>query len=415
VKKNYALVVLVLLTFFVISFLTNIIGPLIPEIIQSYQLSLTMVSFLPFAFFIAYGVMSIPAGILTEKYGEKTVMLSAFTISFAGALLFAVYPNYIMSIVSLFLIGAGRAMLQVVINPLLRTAGGEAEFSFFSILAQLFFGLASFISPLVYSYLVLHLNEDQGKSALLRLLSALVPENLPWVSLYWIFAVIAFLMVGIVMLFRFPKVILNEDEKPGALATHVQLLKNPTVILFFLGIFCYVGSEQGVANWMSEFLSAYHGYNPQTTGAHIVAWFWGMMTAGTFVGLFLVKLFDSRYIIISFTMAAIISLTAALFGSATVALYAFPAIGFFAAVMYPIIISLGLNSVEEHHGSFSGILITGICGGAVVPLIIGFIGDHINLRTGMLFLYISFGYILTIGIWAKPLISNLSEQKRKKQ
>lgn len=217
------------------------------------------------------------------------------------------------------------------------------------------------------------------------------------------------------MLFRFPKVILNEDEKPGALATHVQLLKNPTVILFFLGIFCYVGSEQGVANWMSEFLSAYHGYNPQTTGAHIVAWFWGMMTAGTFVGLFLVKLFDSRYIIISFTMAAIISLTAALFGSATVALYAFPAIGFFAAVMYPIIISLGLNSVEEHHGSFSGILITGICGGAVVPLIIGFIGDHINLRTGMLFLYISFGYILTIGIWAKPLISNLSEQKRKKQ
>lgn len=414
-KKNYALVVLVLLTFFVISFLTNIIGPLIPEIIQSYQLSLTMVSFLPFAFFIAYGVMSIPAGILTEKYGEKTVMLSAFTISFAGALLFAVYPNYIMSIVSLFLIGAGMAMLQVVINPLLRTAGGEAEFSFFSILAQLFFGLASFISPLVYSYLVLHLNEDQEQSALLQLLSALVPENLPWVSLYWIFAVIAFLMVGIVMLFRFPKVILNEDEKPGALATHVQLLKNPTVILFFLGIFCYVGSEQGVANWMSEFLSAYHGYNPQTTGAHIVAWFWGMMTAGTFVGLFLVKLFDSRYIIISFTMAAIISLTAALFGSATVALYAFPAIGFFAAVMYPIIISLGLNSVEEHHGSFSGILITGICGGAVVPLIIGFIGDHINLRTGMLFLYISFGYILTIGIWAKPLISNLSEQKRKKQ
>lgn len=414
-KKNYALVVLVLLTFFVISFLTNIIGPLIPEIIQSYQLSLTMVSFLPFAFFIAYGVMSIPAGILTEKYGEKTVMLSAFTISFAGALLFAVYPNYIMSIVSLFLIGTGMAMLQVVINPLLRTAGGEAEFSFFSILAQLFFGLASFISPLVYSYLVLHLNEDQEQSALLRLLSALVPENLPWVSLYWIFAVIAFLMVGIIMLFRFPKVILNEDEKPGALATHVQLLKNPTVILFFLGIFCYVGSEQGVANWMSEFLSAYHGYNPQTTGAHIIAWFWGMMTAGTFVGLFLVKLFDSRYIIISFTMAAIISLTAALFGSATVALYAFPAIGFFAAVMYPIIISLGLNSVKEHHGSFSGILITGICGGAVVPLIIGFIGDHINLRTGMLFLYISFGYILTIGIWAKPLISNLSEQKRKKQ
>ncbi|MDD2792371.1 MAG: MFS transporter [Sediminibacterium sp.] len=414
VKKNYTLVILVVLTFFVISFLTNIIGPLIPEIIKSYELSLTMVSFLPFAFFVAYGVMSIPAGILTEKYGEKKVMLGAFVVSFAGALLFAVYPNYIMSILSLFLIGAGMAMLQVVINPLLRTAGGEADFSFFSILAQLFFGLASFISPLVYSYLVLNLNNPAKQSYILKLLSGLVPEQLPWVSLYWIFAVIALLMVGIIMLFRFPKVTLNDDEKPGALATHVQLLKNPTVVMFFFGIFCYVGSEQGVANWMSEFLSVYHGYNPQTTGAQIIAWFWGMMTAGTFVGLFLVKLFDSRYIIIAFTMAAIISLTAALFGSATIALYAFPAIGFFIAVMYPIIISLGLNSVKEHHGSFSGILITGICGGAVVPLIIGFIGDHFQLKTGMLFLYVSFGYILSIGIWAKPLISNLSEKKRKK-
>lgn len=414
VKKNYTLVVLVILTFFVISFLTNIIGPLIPEIIKSYELSLTMVSFLPFAFFVAYGVMSIPAGILTEKFGEKKVMLGAFVVSFAGALLFAVYPNYIMSILSLFLIGAGMAMLQVVINPLLRTAGGEADFSFFSILAQLFFGLASFISPLVYSYLVLNLNNPAKQNFILKLLSGLVPEQLPWVSLYWIFAVIALLMVGTILLFRFPKVTLNDDEKPGALDTHIQLLKNPTVILFFLGIFCYVGSEQGVANWMSEYLSVYHGYNPQTTGAQIIAWFWGMMTAGTFVGLFLVKLFDSRYIIIAFTMAAIISLTAALFGSATIALYAFPAIGFFIAVMYPIIISLGLNSVKENHGSFSGILITGICGGAVVPLIIGFIGDHFQLKAGMLFLYISFGYILSIGIWAKPLISNLSEEKRKK-
>ena len=413
-KKNYSLVILVLLTFFVISFLTNIIGPLVPEIINSFHLSLTMVSFLPFAFFIAYGVMSIPAGILTEKFGEKPVMLIAFGISFAGALMFAMYPNYAMSIVSLFLIGSGMAMLQVVINPLLRTAGGEAEFSFFSILAQLFFGLASFLSPLVYSYLVLNLNKEQVNGGLLKILSELVPAELPWASLYWIFAAIALIMIGVIFLFKFPRVELNEDEKVGALDTHVGLLKNPTVILFFLGIFCYVGSEQGVANWMSQFLSVYHGYDPQTTGAQVIAWFWGMMTAGTFVGLFLVKLFDSRYIIISFTIAAIIALFAALFGSASVALYSFPAIGFFIAVMYPIIISLGLNSVKEHHGSFSGILITGICGGAVIPLIIGFIGDHLSLRVGMLFLFITFGFILSIGIWAKPLITNQVVQKRKK-
>src|SRR5688500_1561138 len=81
-KKNYSHVFLVLLTFFVISFLSNIIGPLVPEIIEDFRLSLTMVSLLPFAFFIAYGLMSIPSGIMVEQYGEKVVMIAAFGLSF---------------------------------------------------------------------------------------------------------------------------------------------------------------------------------------------------------------------------------------------------------------------------------------------------------------------------------------------
>src|SRR5829696_2358756 len=110
-KKNYSLVFLVLLTFFVISFLSNIIGPLVPEIIEDFQLSLTMVAMLPFAFFIAYGVMSIPSGMLVEQRGEKATMLLAFIVSCLGALLFAIFPGYLMAILSLFLIGTGMAML----------------------------------------------------------------------------------------------------------------------------------------------------------------------------------------------------------------------------------------------------------------------------------------------------------------
>jgi fucose permease len=404
VKKNYFIVVLVLLTFFVISFLTNIIGPLIPEIISSFKLSLTLVAFLPFSFFIAYGIMSVPAGIMTEQYGGKFVMLAAFIISFIGALMFGAFPNYNMAIVSLFFIGSGMAMLQVVINPLLRSAGGESEFSFYSLMGQFFFGLASFLSPLVYTYLSKNINTSEN--IFIVLLNKVVPENLTWVSFYWVFACISLIMIIIISLFKFPKIDLSEDEKSEAFSIHAELLKNKTVILFFIGIFCYVGSEQGVANWISQFLVTYHGYDPQTIGAQVVSWFWGMMTAGTFVGLLLVKFFDSRNILIFFTALAILALSIGLFGGSTITLYAFPAVGFFIAVMYPIIISLGLNSLPSHHGSFSGILMTGICGGAIIPLVIGFLGDYFTLKYGMLFLYITFGYILSIGIWAKPLINN---------
>jgi fucose permease len=80
--------------------------------------------------------------------------------------------------------------------------------------------------------------------------------------------------------------------------------------------------------------------------------------------------------------------------------------GFFLSVMYPIIMSLALNSVSKHHGSFAGILMTGIMGGAVVQLIIGFISDFSNLKIGMMFIFIPLAYILSLAFWSKPIISN---------
>ncbi len=413
-KRNYYLVGLIILTFFVISFLTNIIGPLVPQIIEDFNLSLTLVALLPFAFFIAYGVMSIPSGMLIERYGEKNIMITAFLVAFSGALLFSLFPMYHIAVISLFLIGTGMAMLQVAINPLLRVSGGEENFAFNSVIGQLFFGLASFLSPLVYSYLVLNVGSDDS-NFIIATLTALVPENLPWVSLYWLFALVSLMMVVIIGVSKFPVVTKNEDELVGALETHLELLKDKKVILFFLGIFCYVGTEQGVANWISEFLSTYHGYDPQTIGASTVSWFWGMMTAGTLLGLLLLKIMDSKKVLILFTSIVILCFTVALFGSGGLAIYMFPAIGFFIAVMWPIIFSLALNSVSEHHGSFSGILVTGIAGGAIVPLIVGALGDVVGLRGGMIFLYITFGYILSIGFWAKPLIGNKTIDFSKKQ
>ena len=403
-KRNYYIVALIMLTFFVISFLTNVIGPLIPDIIKGFDLSLTLVALLPFAFFIAYGVMSIPSGMLIEKYNEKKMMIAAFVIAFFGSLLLALFPNYLTAVLSLFIIGCGMAMLQVVINPLLRTAGGEEHFAFNSVLAQLIFGGASFLSPLVYSYMVLNLKDGANKS--LSFFHSLVPVSLPWISLYWLFAVICILMIVVISFSKFPKVELSSEEKAGPLETHIMLFRKRVVILFFVAMMCYVGTEQGTANWMSQFLSTYHGYDPQTTGAKAVAYFWGLMTAGGVLGLLLLKIMDSRKVLVIFTVLALISLSAALFGSAKISLIAFPWIGFFASVMYPIIFSLALNSVSEHHGSFSGIIVTGIIGGAIVPLIIGWLGDHLGLRNGMFFLYLTMGYILSIGFWAKPIVTN---------
>jgi FHS family L-fucose permease-like MFS transporter len=118
------------------------------------------------------------------------------------------------------------------------------------------------------------------------------------------------------------------------------------------------------------------------------------------------KLYDSRRVLIGFASGAILMLTLALFGPANVSLLAFPAVGLFASIMWPTIVSLALNSVPSHHGPFAGILCTGIMGGAVFPFLIGQLADHFGLRNGMLLLYFTFGCVLSIGFWARPLINN---------
>jgi len=233
-----------------------------------------------------------------------------------------------------------------------------------------------------------------------------VPAGLSGVSVSWVFAALFVVMIAVLAFVRFPVVVRSEDERAGAWAVHKTLLKDRTVVLFFLGIFAYVGTEQGVANWLSQFLLTYHQYDPQTIGASKVSLFWGLMTVGGLLGLVLLKLFDSRKVLVGFTAAALVFLTLALFGSGPLALVMFPLMGFAASVMWPVIFSLALNSVASHHGSFSGILCTGVIGGALVPLLIGRLGDALGLRQGMLVLYLTLAYILSIGLWARPLIAN---------
>lgn len=392
-QKSPTLVIVILLTFFVISFISNIIGPIIPDLIRSFHLNLTLVSLLPFSFFIAYGITSIPAGMLLETFKERKIMLAAFVLAGLGSLLFVLFPNFWMALTSLFLIGTGMAMLQVVINPLLRTAGGEEHYASNSVYAQLVFGLASFISPMVYQFFV---QQD------IQLLSL----PFPWLSLYLLFVGINLVMFVICSKITFPVVPQNAQEKPEAWAVHLQLFKNKTVFLYFLAMLCYVGTEQGISTWVSQFLDSYHHLNPQTFGANTIAYYWGLMTLGGVFGIILLKFFDSRTILSATTFFAIVALAFGLFGNSTLSLIAFPLIGFFVSLIYPIIFSLALNSVKEHHGAFSGIIVTGIVGGAIFPFLIGGLGDLFGLKIGMTLLFFSLSYIFSIGFWAKPLVSN---------
>jgi fucose permease len=120
----------------------------------------------------------------------------------------------------------------------------------------------------------------------------------------------------------------------------------------------------------------------------------------------LLKLFDAKGVLRWFTLLAMVSVALALFGGREVSVRAFPACGFFLSVMFSIVFSLSLNSRASHHGALSGILCSGILGGALVPLLVGVLGDALGLRTAMTLVFLTLTYILSVSFWARPLVRN---------
>lgn len=402
--KSKNLIVFILVIWFVISFVTNILGPLMPIIIETYDLSLSMAALLPFSFFLAYGLFSIPAGAMIESLGPKKSLLIAFSLNLAGALSFALFPYYLTALTALFVLGIGMATLQVIINPLMRAAGGEENFAFFAVMAQLVFGLASFVSPFVFSYLMSAF-ESTGPHPV-KSIFGFITEGVEWSSLYWIFAVTFVLMIILVRLFQFPKLAIAESEKTGTKEIYLELMKNRTVWMFFFGIVAYVGIEQAIANWMSEFLKIYHDVDPAVEGARAVAWFWGSMTLGCVAGLIILRLFEARWVLGVEVLITASVFGVALFGPTSWSTIAFPVLGFCVSLMFSIIFSTALNTVLSHPGAFSGILCTGIFGGALVPMIVGVIGDFTNLRTALITVFVALAYIGYIALKSNPIIEN---------
>lgn len=393
--------------FLQIGLLMSIMSALIPEIIEDFQISYGMASVLPFAFYIALAFSCIPAGIAGERYKTKKILLFAFLFALTGVLVFVLFLNYWASVISLFIIGVSVAIIQVIAVPLLRRACGPENLAFHSTLNQLMYGAGAFLSPVIYSGLSRNLLDNSGQSNVVtELLSLVVPAGFEWVSAYWLFIILLVSLLVIVTLVRFPDQEKDRVNNQERRSIYGELFRNKYVILYFFALVAYASCEQGIAAWMSQFFQDYHGLNPQLEGASILSFYWLLLTVGCLGGMLLLKLFDSQKVLAALTILAIISLSVALYGGTTSSKIAFPMVGAFESVMWPIILSLALNSVHKHHEAVSGLMFTASIGGALGPVIIGNAGDLLGLGISLNYLYLPLLVVLGVSFWARPLISN---------
>ena len=286
------------------------------------------------------------------------------------------------------------AILQVAINPLLRQAVSGENFAFFSIIGQLAFGSASFLSPIFYKFLLENRNP----------LGITFFSNDPWIWIYVFFVgAIIFLLIFLYLL-KIPSN--NSKVEQFDFKTFFNFLLSKKTYFYFFGIFCYVGIEQGINNWSSEFLYQYHLLDPEVVGVEVISSFWGNLTIGTVVSLFLVRLIDEKKLLNIYSLSSALLILFAIHGNADFSVLSFKLLGFSISGVWSVMISLGLNSVSKNHSILTGILLTGIIGGAIFPFIIASIGQLFSLKIGMHTILFGLIYLSYVGFKAKPIVSN---------
>lgn len=384
----------IFLAYFTFGMITNVIGVIIPEVIKQYQLSLFAAGFLAFCFFLAYGICAIPTGLLMDRFGAKPLVLLGVALMGLGCMVVAWAQSYPVMLAMIFAVGVGVTILQTAGNPLIQHLDRAENYHRNLTLTIGFCGIGAFLGPFLLAFI-----RGTGRN---------------WQNLYVVFAALCLLLLALLALSRFPTLGAASDrfrvEQLG------KLLKNPLVLTYALGIFFYVGAEVGTASWIVKFFERVHGLSGEvanleatslfskvmpTLPALIVALFWGLQGTGRLVSGAILNRFGSRRILRLYSFLALACLLAANFGSKNVTAVGFAACGFFTSVLFTLVFSGTINSFTENHGTISGLLCTAILGGALVPPLVGWVGDHFGMHLAMIVPALCFAYVFGLAMFGR--------------
>ena len=373
--------------FFAWGFITSMIDPLIPTVKAIFSLSYTESSLTQFAYFIAYGVVSVPGAALVARLGYGRSVLYALVAMIVGCLFMPVATSmqrYELVLVALFIIASGITVLQVAANPLVAALGSPERSHFRLTFSQAFNSLGTVIGPYLGSWLMLRGGVFSGEAGSTHT-AAMRETSLRGIDTS--FLLIAGLMVLLVIfIWRSQRLIVSTAPPPAAKQDSVlTALASPWALLGAAAIFLYVGAEVSIGSNMTLLLnrSDMLGVSMEQAGK-LTSLYWAGAMVGRFGGSALLTRFRASRLLTLFAAVNAILCLIVSQGTGTVAAVAAIAAGLFNSIMFPTIFPLTLERSTASAAATSGLLCMAIIGGAILPLATGFIADKANLHVAFL-------------------------------
>lgn len=414
--------IIVTTLFFMWGFITVMVDALIPRLKDVFELTFLQAGLVQFAWFAAYGILSIPGGNLIERIGYKKGILVGLGLAALGCLLF--YPAaatrvYGLFLLALFVVAGGITILQVAANPYISVLGKPEGASSRLNLAQAFNSLGTTIAPIVAASFLLsdriltadmQLTMDSESLEQYRLAEAAAVQG-PFVALAFGFVLLA----ALIGMSKLPRILGGKIE--GGLA---DAWKNKALRFGAIGIFVYVGAEVAIGSYMvnygmelgvdeavreSAILSAMasvaaairgislDGIDTKGLIGALLTFYWGGAMIGRFIGSVLMQRMAPKRLLGFFALSASTLIVVSVLSTGVTALLALIAVGFFNSIMFPTIFTLGIAGLGDLKPLGSGILCTAIVGGAFIPPAVGAIADSYGFGIALLLPVLCYFYI----------------------
>ena len=340
------------------------VGPFVSLAKSEFQLSNTVASLIPLVGFSMFGLLSVPAGVLQDQRGKKFVLMTGLVVALAGLMnaSFGLY-SFGRFLVTVLLLGAGAAVLQVAGNPIMRDVSDPGKYARNLTLAQFVKAIGSLSGPLIP-------------------VIAARSFNASWQVIFPIYTTAMLITFVAVAALR-----VNErqpEHKAATLGSCLALLKNGYVLAMVLAIFLYVGAEVSVSAGIPLFLKERFNIDINRVGLLGTGLFFTALTIGRLGGGVALNWMAPRKFFLVTCGASIAGLLGLFITQPTVAVTSFFLAGLGFANIFPLVFAIAVENMPEHTNELSGLMVTAIVGGAILPPVMGYVADHSSVRFGFL-------------------------------
>ena len=382
-KTNKLSLIPVMLCFFAMGFV-DLVGIASNYVKADLGLSDSVANILPSLVFFWFLIFSVPTGVLMNKIGRKRTVLLSLVVTIVSLLLPIFSEDFYVMLVSFSLLGIGNALMQTSLNPLVSSViqGNLASTLTFG---QFVKAIASFMAPYIAMW---------GATA------SIPSFGLSWrvlFPIYMVIGIIATLLLASTPIEEEPADAVDSREQSmgSQFAGAFRLLGKPIVLLSFLGIMCHVGIDVGTNTTAPKLLQERLGMT-LNDAAFATSLYFIFRTIGCLTGSFFLRVLKTRtFFIISVVLMAL-SMTGMLVGTSRTMLYtAIALVGYGNSNVFSMVFSQALLSVPEKKNEVSGLMIMGLFGGTVFPLLMGVASDAMGQSGAAVVMTVGVAYLFT--------------------